>query len=260
MEKKLFFNHPAGVKLCGVLNDVNSDHNTPVIIVVHGFTSSKDSKSYIQLLENLANAGIATFRIDLYGHGESGGEFRKITISKGRDSILAAIDYLKSLGYSKIGLLGSSFGGISAIMATAQSDNLFCLALKSPVTDWLDLAFPSQPELLDKWKNQGFIDYSDHGDKYLKLDYAIVEDAKNQVAFSVANKITIPTLILQGDEDEIVPIEGSQKFTNMLKNGKLHTVVGSNHNYSSSPEHFAEMTRVLSDFLIKKSQLMIGTS
>jgi enterochelin esterase-like enzyme len=43
---------------------------------------------------------------------------------------------LKKLGYTKIGLMGSSFGGISSIMAASKTNDLFVLTLKSPVSNF----------------------------------------------------------------------------------------------------------------------------
>jgi len=252
MRKKVFFKHPLGVNLCGILDNPNEDKNTPIIIFAHGFTSHKNSSSYVKTLENLGLARIATFRIDLFGHGESEGNFADITITKGKDSILSAIKYLKDIGYSKIGLLGSSFGGLSAIMAASETNDLFCLALKSPVSDWLKIAFTQQKDVLKKWKKEGIIDYVSE-EKKPKLKYGIVEDAKNN-AFDVAYKIKIPTLIIHGDKDDIVPYEGSVKLSKLLPNAFLHTVSESNHLYSLSTKHFEEMSRTLSKFLIDESE------
>ncbi len=257
MEQKLFFSHPSGIKLCGILNDADMDKRTPIIIIVHGFISSKDSKSYIPLVRNLTKAKIATFRIDLFGHGESEGDFSEITITKGKDSVLAAIKFIKAKGYLKIGLLGSSFGGISSIIASSQTKDLFCLGLKAPVTDWLKISFPSRPGVLEKWQKQGCINYGEHEDYQPKLKYGIVEDAKKQIAFNVAHKIAIPTLVVHGDEDDIVPYEGTEKFVKMLSNGFLHTITGANHRFTNK-DHFNEMTAALTKFFIDESEKLIN--
>ena len=253
MEEKVFFDHPLGMKLCGIISNPSENKQTPIIIFAHGFTSHKNSKSYTKILDNLYLANISTFRIDLFGHGESGGDFSEITITKGKNSILAAIKYLKANGYSTIGLLGSSFGGIFGIMASSETNDLFCLALKSPVSDWLEIAFPKQDGVLEKWKKDGFINYESE-ESSSRLKYEIVEDAKNNIAFDVALKIRIPTLIVHGNKDDVVPYEDSVKLSKLMPNAVLHTVNGSNHHYSLSAKHFEEMSQALSDFLISESE------
>ncbi|GAH38486.1 unnamed protein product, partial [marine sediment metagenome] len=86
------------------------------MILCHGFSTCKDSYTYVRLEEILNGKGISTFRFDFFAHGESEGEFEDITISEAVDDILNAIRFLKESGYLKIGLVGSSFGGIASVI------------------------------------------------------------------------------------------------------------------------------------------------
>jgi len=253
MEEKLFFPHPLGTKLCGILNDADKDTNSSIIILVHGFTSNKNTSSFTRIIENLTKAGIATFRIDLYGHGESEGDFADITITKGKDSVLATVEFLKTKDYSKIGLLGSSFGGISGLMAASQTQDLFCLGLKSPVSDWMKNTYMQTPGLLEKWEKDGFI-YYDSEESKPRLNYSLVEDVAKNNPYEEASKITIPTLVVHGDADEVVPYETSVKLVSLMPSAKLHIVKGANHVYSSDLKHFEEMTEVFSEFFIEESK------
>ncbi|MAH42743.1 alpha/beta hydrolase, partial [archaeon] len=72
MKKKLTFQNSKGDKLVGILSDSGSK---TIVIMCHGFTSSKESGTYINLEKMLNEKGIATFRFDFYGHGESDGKF-----------------------------------------------------------------------------------------------------------------------------------------------------------------------------------------
>lgn len=53
------------------------------------------------------------------------------------DDILQAVEFIKQSGHQKIGLVGSSFGGMASIMAASKTPDLSVLALKSPVSDYL---------------------------------------------------------------------------------------------------------------------------
>ena len=136
MSEKLYFENSKGDKLVGVLSNPSDDLSVPIIILCHGHSSSKDSKTFTSIEERLNNSGIASFRFDFYGHGESEGYFGDCTISEAACDILNAIDFLKEKGYSKIGLLGSSFGGISSLIAASKTSDLIVLALKAPVSDY----------------------------------------------------------------------------------------------------------------------------
>jgi len=253
MKEKLYFNNSNGIRLCGILSNSTDEKKRPVIILCHGFTTSKESFTTIKLEEILNKENIATFRFDFFGHGESEGNFSEITISEGVDDILQAIEYLKSLGYSKIGLFGSSFGGTCSIMAASKSNDLYLLTLKSPLVNYIerDLAKKSKKEL-DDWKEKGYHNYIDSKGKEHRMNYTFFEDAYNNDGYKAATKIHIPTLIVHGNEDQAVPIEQSVKVSEILSNGKLEIIEGANHHYSGE-EHFDKMINFISDFIINNS-------
>ena len=255
MQEKIYFSNSNGVKLCGILSNPASDVFSPIIILCHGFTTSKDNFTNRKLEEILNQKNIVTFRFDFFGHGESEGDFSQITISEGVDDILQAVKYLKTLGYSKIGLFGGSFGGICAIMAASKIKDLYLLALKSAVGNYKerDLAVKSKEELTS-WKQEGYQIYvSGNGDEH-KLNYSFFEDYDNNDGYIAAENIKIPTLVVHGDADESVPVEQAVKISKILQNGKLELVEGANHHYSGLG-HFDKMIKIISDFIIKESGL-----
>lgn len=250
MREKLYFENSKGDRLVGVLSNPSGEVGVPVVILCHGHSSSKDSKTFVSLEEKLNNANIATFRIDLYGHGESEGEFENCTISEAVEDILKAIDFLKEKDYSRIGLLGSSFGGISSLMVASKSDDLVILALKSPVSDYKEQKLKSiGEEGIKEWKENGFRPYFKSDGIELKLNYSFYEDFENNNGYEAAEKIKIPTIIVHGDADETVPVEQSKKTASIIKDCKLEIVKGANHRYTEE-DHFDKSIKLLSDFLI----------
>ena len=216
MGQKLFFKNSKGDKLCGVLSNPSGDKSKPIIILVHGFHSSKNTKSFFQIRELLEKKNISTFRFDIYGHGESEGLFENITISEAVDDILQVIEFLKNQGYKRIGLLGSSFGGNASIIVATKTNDLFVLALKSPVSNYLERTHKllSKQEIKE-WKEKGYRMIEDDGEKY-KVNYDYYDDFKNNDGYKVAPKITVPTLIIHGDADESVPVEQSIKISKLI--------------------------------------------
>ena len=89
------FKDSTGNRLRGILSDPSGDKQKPIIILCHGFTTSKASSTYVNLEKILNKHNISTFRFDFYGHVESEGKFENITISRAADCILNAIRFLK---------------------------------------------------------------------------------------------------------------------------------------------------------------------
>ena len=253
MKKKLFFENSQGNRLVGILSDPTSEKAIPLIIMCHGFSASKESNTYIQLEATLNKKGISTFRFDFYGHGESEGKFEDITISEAVDDTLNAINYFQKQGYTKIGLFGSSFGGIASIIAASKSPELFVLALKSPVSNYMGkLLIDKGKKGINEWKEKGFILY-DSGKGMLRLNYSFYEDSKKLDGYEAAKLIKAPTLIVHGDKDVTVPISQSLKTASLIPSCKLEIIKGEDHRYSN-PIHFDKMISLITSFIVLNAQ------
>jgi len=252
--KKITFYNSQDNKLVGILSGPSPEQNRPVIVICHGFSSRKERATFAQLEQLLNQKDIATFRFDFYGHGESDGDFADITVSEAVDDILQAIAYLKGLGYKRIGLMGSSFGGLSSIMAASKTKDLFVLALKSPVSDYEEVEVQKRgAQGIKDWKEQGYDYYTSGDGRKLKLNYTFFEDFKNNLGYEAAAHINIPTLIVHGGADEIVPLEQSKTTAGLIPNCRLEIIGEANHDYSNSPGYFPRMLKTIADFLIKQS-------
>jgi len=249
MEKKVFFENSKNSKLVGLLNE--SGVQKEILILAHGFASDKNTKNFVFLAEMLSKKNISSFRFDFYGHAESGGLLEDITITEAVDDILQAINYVRNLGYQKIGLLGSSFGGIASIMAASKTKDLLFLALKSPVSDYwaLEKSRYSKKELTE-CKKIGFRNYLD-GDKTMKLNYSFIADFKNNPAYQAAKRINIPTIIIHGDKDREVPCSQSEKLVSFLSHAKLMVVKGADHRYSDE-RHAQKMRQAFFEFTLEQ--------
>ncbi|NOX71200.1 MAG: alpha/beta fold hydrolase [Candidatus Micrarchaeota archaeon] len=249
MEEKLFFDNGKGFKLCGILNNAGKGTDVPIVILCHGFTTHKNRPKYKRFSEEFEKRGIASFRFDFFSHGESEGNFEDITISEGANDILKAIELLRGEGYKNTGLLGVSFGGISAAIAASKTDKINALVLISPVSDYAQLR---KKELGDcgikEWKERGFIPHRNPKGEIGKIRYAFLEDAKKNVVYEIADKISIPTLIIHGDKDDIVPIEQSIKTSTLIKNCRMEIVEGCGHRYEN-PDDFEKMINMAVGFI-----------
>ncbi len=247
MEQALKFQNTKGTNLAAILSNPTGSTDTLMVILCHGHSSTKNTKNYVKLTELLNKEGISTFRFDIYGHGESEGEFENATVSEAVDDIVSAVKYLKEKGYSKLGLVGSSFGGIASTIAASRIKDLQFLALKSPVSNYADFYFWRGTPIA-KWKEQGYRDYKTKKGM-LKLNYSFYEDAIINDGYTVAPSITIPTLILHGDADTEVLLDQSIKLAKLLPNGKLEIIKGADHSYTNE-SHAEQMLGALVAFIL----------
>ena len=253
MKEKIFLKNSKGNKLCGILSNPTSQEEKPIIILCHGFSTSKDGRTYVRLEEILNKNRVSTFRFDFFGHGESDGKFEETTTSEAVDDIHNVIKFLKDSGYKKTGLVGSSFGGMASMIEAGKTNDLYVLAMKSPVSDYLGMFLARDIEIdIKDWKEKGFIDVTGVNGESRKLNYSFYEDAEKINGYEAAKKIKIPTLIVHGNEDETVPIEQSKRTASLIENCRLEIIEGGDHTYSKA-EHFENMLDLISEFIIEQS-------
>jgi len=87
-------------------------------LFAHCFTCSKDSLAAFHVSHELAERGIAVFRFDFAGLGESAGDFSATNFSSNVADMVAAADFLRDKFSAPKILIGHSLGG-TAVLAAA---------------------------------------------------------------------------------------------------------------------------------------------
>lgn len=249
MDEPLTFQDDKGRRISAVLSR-SSRPGPAAVVLCHGFLSSKNSTTNKALTRMLNAAGIATFRFDFFGQGESDGPFEDITVSLAIGQAHAAVSLIRQQGYERIGLVGSSFGGLVAILTTAQRQDIACLALKCPVVDFAEeLRLEFGPDELARWQSTDTIPNLMGGTGRVRLKYSLYEDCQKQVAYEPAARIVAPTLIVQGACDELVPLHQSQRLLSALRGPKrLDLLPEADHQFTRG-EDFRTMTAAITDWL-----------
>ena len=199
-KQKINFKNSRNLTLSAVFE--GEDKNAPVVAMCHGFHSSKDNPITSRALAQKLS-GLSVLRFDFTGHGESQGNIEEFTPLAGLDDLKCAA---KSLGEREIALYGSSFGGYVALLY-ATDHPILALALKSSVSDW------SQVQISN-----------DRGKRFR-------QETENINIYQKAKNIKAPTLIIHGDQDDVVPLAQSQRLYKYLGSAikKLEIIKGANH-------------------------------
>lgn len=134
-----------GVPMAGTLNLPDGVENPPVVLMLHGFTGSRnefpiaDSEVglFTHAASKLAEAGIASLRIDFVGSGESGGAWEDTTFSGQIADAVAAFDWLQvqdGVDGTRLGVLGYSQGGLVGSHVADLRPEAGAVVLWAPVT------------------------------------------------------------------------------------------------------------------------------
>ena len=169
-------------------------------VYLHGFASSPASSKAQYFKTRLAEHGI-----DLAVPALDGGDFEHLTLSKQ----LARIDQQVQGG--TVVLLGSSMGGYLAALYAARHSNVERLVLLAPAFDFQARWVQLQGEAaIHRWKQTRELRVFHYGSGIeRRLGYELFEDAARYPGYPF---VTQPTLILHGQNDEIVPPVYSREF------------------------------------------------
>jgi uncharacterized protein len=172
-------------------------------IYLHGFSSGPGSTKAKYLRDRFAEIGIELAVPDL-----NQDDFTHLTVSR---QISQVVDLLPQNG-DPVTLIGSSMGGwISTIIAQdyPQIDRLVLLA---PAFDFLHHWLPKIGDRqLKLWENTGYLSIYHHALKDLSpLHYDFLIDARKYPLAEIDR--VLPTLIVHGIHDDVIPISASRDF------------------------------------------------
>lgn len=231
-----------GIQLNAVLEKPEGVDFCPLVILLHGFTSAMDRPHNLLAAAAIRDAGFATLRFDLYGHGTSGGEFRKHTIWKWISNTMAVIDHCLELGYTEVYLSGHSQGGlVAALVAGMETDRIRGLILRAPA--FMIPQCARDGNLLGQRIDPDHIPDSLPTIKGLTLDGNYVRVAQTIRVEDAADRFRNPVLILHGDEDDTVPLADSHRMAQLYRNCKLTVIAEETHHFDRHPDQMQEAIR-----------------
>lgn len=234
MAEKITFTNSRGLKLVGILEPVNTNK---IVIMAHGFTSNKDRPKFVKIANELNKAGFATLRFDFGGSGES--DFADITVKNQVDDLNSAIRYAKSKGYAKIGLLGSSLGGLDCILA--YDKDIKTIVLLAPVTKAKTPSEFSDPKVRAEVEQKGHIIIT-KDNKDFRIPKQYIQERESIKQDELLSKIKCPVLIIHGDQDEHVPVNYSKEAMRFLPSeSRLEIMKGWKHRLEEDLDKLAPM-------------------
>ena len=183
----------------------------------------------------MTDAGIAVFRIDCRGSGESDLEFKDMTIKSESEDVLTAINFVKTLDSvdsDKIALIGISMGAAAVLMAMKNKPEVRTLVFWGPGWYFNGITRYNTPENRKTVKEEGVF--------YVKQGFTGKTMVAGREHFSELTTldirpymkfVKIPTLILRGSEDEVVGSDRDEEAMQLL-NAEYKIVKKGDHSFT----------------------------
>jgi pimeloyl-ACP methyl ester carboxylesterase len=227
----------------------------PAVILYHGFTGTKlePHRIFLKISRALEEKGIASFRFDFLGSGESDGNFEEMTVLNELAEARTIFDYVKGhpkIDENSISLLGLSMGGlVASLLAGELKEEIEKLILMAPAGTMGRLAEEysgSAPYIPD-------LDAYDLGGNVVGRNF--VEELSTIDVWKKAAEYQKKVLLIHGTNDETVPFEVSSLYiTNCYQdNAIFHPIEGAGHTFNSY-QWEQEVIGLVGDFMTVDGQ------
>ncbi|MHC5611643.1 MAG: YqiA/YcfP family alpha/beta fold hydrolase [Nostoc sp.] len=172
-------------------------------IYLHGFASSPNSAKARDISDRFTQIQTKLKIPDL-----NAGDFSQLTITRQLTQVAAEFNN----DPIRVTLIGSSLGGLTAAHLGQQYLQVQRLVLLAPAFGFLSHWLPKLGnEQIQDWQQEKYIMVYHYGEeRAIPLSYDFVTDA-TQYQEKLLQR-PIPTLILHGKKDEVIPIEASRDF------------------------------------------------
>ncbi|PNY80480.1 alpha/beta fold hydrolase [Deinococcus koreensis] len=250
------------------------------VVLIHGWPLS--GRMWERQIDALRHAGYQVVAYDRRGFGQSG----KTATGYDYDTFASDLnDLLGALDLRDVTLVGFSMGGgevsrYAGLYGTERLRSAMLVASIAPfllktadnpdgglaeadVEGMMAKVAANRPQFLAGFTKE-FLNWDENGaalgDEFLDfaatmyLQASPVASQECVRAFGTTDfradlaKLTVPTLVVHGDSDRIVPLEASgQRVPQYQPNAELHVMKGAPHGLNST--HAEEFNRVLLDFV-----------
>jgi alpha-beta hydrolase superfamily lysophospholipase len=214
---------------------------------LHGLHSSRRGEKALYFARQIARRGEAFASLDLTGHGDSEGDLLGLSITRNLADLDRGLSFIEEEAgpFRAVYLIGSSMGGLTALWFAARSPGRVTRNIV------IAPAFELAGRLLlslgrtkaQEWRRLGRARIETSSGAF-DLGYQFVEEETRYPTVSLMRRLTTPTLILHGSDDEVVPCQLSRQFADRLERVELVEIPGGDHRLTAYKERlFEEMWR-----------------
>ena len=188
------------------------------VLIIHGFAGGTyDEEALLFYLQPMLEFDVYNFTLP--------GHMTNLSADVKYQDWIKAVDdriiKLSNMGYNKVYLVGHSMGGILAAMGAVNHDIVKKVVLVAPAFQFLSLsneatfvkAIKNGADIIKTYQAKEVIS------RFLKVSLSQMKEFEKlvEVAADVPSKISVPTLIIQGTSDQLVPQESSELIFSDMK-------------------------------------------
>jgi dipeptidyl aminopeptidase/acylaminoacyl peptidase len=255
------FSAADGLSLSGYLTlpRGRTPKNLPLVVFPHGGPAVRDAPGFDWWAQAMASRGYAVLQVNYRGSEGLGRSFVEAGFGqwgrKMQTDLSDGVRYLAAqdvIDPKRVCIVGASYGGYAALAGATLDPGVYRCAV--------DVSGPAELAKFVAWGKARAGDEGVAGQRYWLryMGVTALNDPRLEAISpaDLADKVTIPILIVHGKDDTVVPFEQSQLMADALaRAGKPYQLVVLNHedHWLSRGDTRLQMLQATMDFLQKNN-------
>ncbi|EPS73312.1 hypothetical protein M569_01445, partial [Genlisea aurea] len=236
-----------GEKLVGFLHHTGSRE---LVIICHGFRSSKDRIPMVNLASAFATQRISSaFRFDFAGNGESEGIFQYGNYTREAEDLRSVVEHFQGTGKYHIAAVIGHSGNAVLLYGSRYHDVPTIVNIAGRFDLKRGIEGRLGKDYLDEIEKHGFVQVKNRRGK---IEYVVTKtsltDRLSTDTLSACRSIPPTTrnffcrvLTVHGTTDEFVPVEDAIEFDKHITNHKLCIFEGADHEFTKFQDELSSL-------------------
>ena len=238
-----------------VVVDENKNSND-LVFIMHGLGGFKEQPHIKTFASAFKKEGFTVILFDTTNTtGESDGKLVDATLTNYYEDLEDIIGWAETQNWYRepFVLAGHSLGSASIILfAEKYPEKIKALApISAVVSGVLMEDAPDFMKIADEWRKKGIREWESSSQPGVikKLKWSHVEDRRKYDVLPNANTLTMPALLIVGDNDDTTPPKHQKILYDKLPGKKeLHVIRGAKHTFMSR-EHLEEIEKIFLNWI-----------
>jgi putative redox protein len=216
--RKLSFTNDTGQKLAAQIDLPENNQPAAYALFAHCFTCSKNIKAASHISRALTAEGIAVFRFDFTGLGESEGDFGDTNFSSNVEDLVTAAEFMAANYEGPKILIGHSLGGAAVLQAAARiPSSLAVITIAAPADpNHVSLALGDSKEIIER-RGEAKVELAG---RTFKIKKQFLDDLESVRMQQTIQNLKRALLIFHAPTDSVVGIDNAARIFQVARHPK----------------------------------------
>jgi pimeloyl-ACP methyl ester carboxylesterase len=231
-----------------LVGNLHTADTKDLVIVCHGLGWDKDNELIIAICKSFQEKeGLNSFRFNFSGTKQSEGKPENSYYTKQASDLCSVIDYFSIRGYQIKSILGHSIGATATIIQAAKDRRIASIILIAPrikpsnsiIVKEIIESGKTLSEAIESTETIYSVEIrgkTGKGRRTYRFSKRYLEELRDIDIVGYLKQVKIPTLILRGTKDDVVPKEEVEEACKANKVVRHISINGAGHTFKNSKD------------------------